>query len=276
MKKILKWTAILLGGLVVLTFLAGLVMYPIGLNKLQHSYSAIQIEALPVPTDAAAVDRGKHVAGMRACSKCHGDNLGGKLLSGDAFIGTLPAANLTAGEGGIGASYTDTDWVRAIRHGVKPDGRAAVFMNDYSTLSDQDLGDLIAYLKQIPPVDSQFPAAQYGPLIPVVFGSGLYPPAAEKMDHGAPRPADPAPGATREYGQYLSAICSECHGKSLAGKLEQWNQQDFIGAVQTGVRPDGQPLSKAHPQKAFAEMNDTELTALWLYFQSVRSQAAQK
>ena len=32
------------------------------------------------------------------------------------------------------------------------------------TVSDQDLGALIAYLKQVPPVDSDYPAMHVGPL----------------------------------------------------------------------------------------------------------------
>jgi cytochrome c553 len=226
MKKIMKWTGIVLGGLTVLIVLTGVVLYPIGMGKLTQTYPNIAVETIRIPTTADAVARGQHIAMIWACTRCHGEDLSGTLMMTDPIeglipiLGTIPAANLTSGKGGIGKSYTDADWVRAIRHGIKPDNRVEIFMSDYSTLSDQDLGDLIAYLKQIPPVDTDSFAADYGPIVPIAPAVGLFTPVAELIDHSAPRPADPAPGATQEYGQYLSAICAWCHGKSIANQLK--------------------------------------------------------
>ncbi|WP_229256438.1 hypothetical protein [Duganella lactea] len=43
------------------------------------------------------------------------------------------------------------DWVRTLRHGVKPDGRPVQFMpsEDYNRLSDADTASLILYLQQL-------------------------------------------------------------------------------------------------------------------------------
>ena len=82
--------------------------------------------------------------GFKCFSLC--PRLSGMLFTKDPILGTIPSSNLTPGKGGIGESYTNADWICAIRHGVKPDSRVEIFMDDYSTLSDQDLGDLIAYL----------------------------------------------------------------------------------------------------------------------------------
>lgn len=265
MKKLIKWTLIVVGGLVVLTALAGAALYPSGMQKLTRSYPNVPVETVNIPTGPDSVARGRHVAIIWACTKCHGENLSGKLLADDPLLGTIPASNLTAGKGGVAMSFSDTDWIRAIRHGVKPDGRVAILMNDYSTISDQDLGDLLAYLKQIPPVDAEFPALHVGPVTPLAPAFGFYTPAAETIDHTAPRPADPAPGASVEYGQYLSVLCSECHGASLANKLKDWNQDDFTRAMHTGILPDGKKIGPAMTSKTFTELNDTELTALWLY-----------
>ena len=270
MKKIMKWTGFVLGGLIGLSLLAGLALYPIGMKKLTRSYPNIPVEAVNIPTDPEVVARGKHIAIVWACTKCHGENLSGKLLAGDPFLGTIPASNLTSGKGGIARSYTDTDWIRAIRHGVKSNSQVEIFMYDfYSTMSDQDLGDLIAYLKQIPPVDSDYPAIRYGSIFPIAPAVGLFTPAAEQIDHAAPRPADPVPGATIEYGKYLSVLCAECHGQNLSSKLEKWTQDDFIRAVRTGVLPNGRQLPAAMSPKTFGEMNDMELAALWLYLRSL-------
>lgn len=277
MKKFLKWTGIVLAGLVGLALLAGLALYPSGMEKLTRSYPDIPVEAVHIPTDPDAVARGTHISVVWACTKCHGEKLSGMLLTDDPFLGTIPASNLTSGQGGVGRSYTDADWVRAIRHGVKPNSRVEVFMYDYySTMSDRDLGDLVAYLKQIPPVASNYPTARFGPIFAIAMAVGLFTPAAELIDHGAKRSADPAPGATIEYGKYLARLCVECHGDNLAAKLEKWNQEEFVRAVRTGVLPNGKQMSPAMPLKTYGEMNEMELAALWLYMQDAAPVASQK
>jgi mono/diheme cytochrome c family protein len=277
MKKFFKWTGIVLGGLIILMLLAGLVMYPIGMKKITRTYPNITVESVNIPTDADAITRGKHVSVIWACTKCHGEDLSGKLLTNDPIegsiptFGSIPATNLTSGNGGVGQFYTDADWVRAIRHDIKPNNQAAIYMY-VSTISDQDLGDLIAYLKQIPPVDSDLPAISYGPFIPILPALGIFTPAAELIDHSAPHPVDPAPDTTIEYGKYLSSICAECHGNGMANaiKSKNWKEEDFIRTFNTGVLPDGRQLGPTMSSKTFNEMNDTELAALWLYFMSVK------
>lgn len=266
MKKFLKWTGIAFGGLIGVALLAGIVLYPIGLEKLTRSYPHIAVETVKIPTDPDAVARGKHLAIIWACTRCHGEDLSGKLLSDDPILGTIAASNLTSGQGGIAQTYTAADWIRAIRHGVRPDSRAEIYMYDYySTLSDQDLGDLLAYLKQLPPVDAVYPAMRLGPIKPIARALGLLIPAAERIDHSAPRPAEPVPGATLEYGTYLSGLCTHCHSRNFGGKLSKWTQADFIRAIQTGVLPNGKRLGSTMSARTFSELNDLELTALWLY-----------
>jgi mono/diheme cytochrome c family protein len=271
MKKLLKWSGIVIGGLVGMALLAGVALYPSGMKKLTQSYPGIPVETVEISTDRDTVARGRHNTTVWACTKCHGLDLSGSLLANDPFLGTIPASNLTAGKGGIAGSYTDADWIRAIRHGVKPDGRIEIFMYDYYwTMSDQDLGDLVAFLKQIPPVDKEYPAMRFGSIFPIAPAVGLFTPAAERINHDAPRPAAPAPGATIEYGKYLSVICTECHGSNLPGKLESWSQEDFICAVRTGVQPGGRQLPAAMSPQTFSELNDMEVAALWLYFSAAR------
>jgi cytochrome c553 len=267
MKKFLRCSTIVFGGGIGLLLLAGLVLYVIGTRRLAQVYPNIPVETIKIPTDSEAVTRGKHIASVWLCTKCHGEELSGELLESDPFLGTLPATNLTSGEGGIGKSYTDLDWIRAIRHGVKPNSQMEIAMYDYYTLSDQDLSDLIAYLKQIPPVDASYPAPRMGLLMPLGSAVGLYTPAAARIDHAAPRPADAVPGATAEYGKYLSVLCTECHGTSVGAKLETWTQEDFFRMMETGVLPNGEQLGAGMP--LYGEMNEMELTALWLYYQSV-------
>ena len=273
MKKILKWTGIVLGGLLVLSALAGFVLYPIGMKKLTRTYPNVVVETVNIPTDAEAIARGEHIATIWSCTRCHGTDLSGTVMTNDPIegsiptLGAIPASNLTSGYDGIARSYTDADWIRAIRHGVKPNGHVEIFMYDYfSTMSDQDLGDLIAYLKQIPPIDSNRPAMRYGPILPIFPVIGMFTPAAELIDHSAPRRTDPVAGATKEYGRYLSAICAGCHGNSAGRNVAKWSQDDFVSTFHSGVLPDGRDFGPMMSSNTFSEMTDMELTALWLYF----------
>ncbi len=281
MKRFLIWGTAVFAGLIGLALLASAVLYSIGMEKLTRSYPNIPAETVNIPTDSDAVARGKHIATIWACTRCHGANLSGSLMTNDPIdgsfpiLGSIPASNLTSGKGGIAKSYTNADWVRAVRHGVKSGGRVEIFMYDYSAMSDRDLGDLIAYLKQIPPVDADYQAANYGPILPIVPAIGFFTPVAELIDHNAPRSIDPVPGATKEYGQYLSALCAGCHGTNLVAPLRgQWKQADFVRAVRTGVLPNGRQIGPAMPSSIYGEMNDNELTALWVYLQNAPSSQA--
>lgn len=267
MKKFFRCCTIVLGAGIGLLLLAGFVLYLIGMQKLTKSYPDIPVQAITIPGDEAAIARGKHIAITWSCTYCHGDDLSGTLVEDDSFLGTIPGPNLTSGEDGVGKSYTDIDWIRAIRHGVKPDGQVEIKMGNYYIMSDQDLGDLIAYIKQVPPVDSNLPKMHIGWILPLAPALGYEVPAAEQIDHNSARPADPTPDATVEYGSYLSTICMGCHSANLSSKLEGWSQEDFFRMMQTGALPDGRQVGSGMP--LYREMNDTELTALWLYFQSL-------
>lgn len=107
----------------------------------------------------AAIARGAHLEGVTFCTACHGEDLQGDLLFEAPGIATLYAPNLTAGRGGRGAVYDDVDWVRAIRHGVSPEGRGLMIMHSdaYNHLGAGDLAAVIAYIKSVPPVDNPLP-----------------------------------------------------------------------------------------------------------------------
>jgi hypothetical protein len=168
MKNFMKWTGIVLGGLIGQAVLAGVTLYPIGMKKLTRSYPGVPVEAVNIPTGADAIGRGRHITIVWVCTKCHGEDLSGMLLANDPFLGAIPASNLTAGKGGVAERHTDSDWIRAIRQCVKLNDQGEIFMYNYSTMSDQDLGGLIAYLKQIPTVDSRYPDMQLRPIVPIV------------------------------------------------------------------------------------------------------------
>jgi mono/diheme cytochrome c family protein len=289
-RKILKWIGVGLGGLAGLLVLVSTVLFLVGTAKLNKKYE-VPIEAVTVPTDAQAIERGKHFATIFLCTRCHTETLGGEVFYDIPGMLTIPTPNLTAGAGGVGAFYTDQDWVRAIRHGVDHDGRALFIMESkaFYYISNEDLGALIAYVESVPPVDNQLPEQSIELPGRLSMGAGMLPPfPADQIDHVGPRPTAPAPGVTAEYGQYLTHTCTECHGANLngapfgppgqqvptpnltpGGELGTWSKEDFIMTLRTGVTPGGHELSEEMPWKYYGQMTNDELSAVWIYVHSL-------
>jgi mono/diheme cytochrome c family protein len=290
LKKVLKWIGIITGGLVGLLVVVLVVLYIIGTAKVNKTYD-VPVETISIPTDAAALERGEHLATILICTRCHVENMAGKVDFAIPGMLTIPTPNLTTGTGGVGSFYTDADWVRAIRHGVGHDGRALFIMpsKSYYYLGDEDLGAIIAYLKSLPPVDNELPERRIELLGRLMDGAGMFPPdAVEQIDHTGPRPTAPEPGVTVAYGEYLARTCTECHGANLngipfgppgeevpspnltpGGKLAAWSEEDFFSTIRTGVTPEGHQLNIDMPWMYYARMSDEELRALWLYLQSL-------
>jgi len=271
MKKTIKWIGIVVGGLIGFLVLTIVVLGVVGGEQAKKSYD-IPIEEIFIPTTSEAIQRGEHLAVIFTCTKCHTANLSGEIGCWDAY-------------------HTDVNWIRAIRHGVGHDGRALLIMqsNTFHFLSDDDLGALIAYLKQLPPVDNNLSERRIELLGKLMMAAGLFPPpAVDKIDHTGPLPLSPEPGVSVAYGEYLSRTCTECHGADLngapfgppgqeipspnltpGGGLAKWSEEGFFTTMRTGMTPNLRPLSEDMPWKNFSQMTDDELKAIWLYLQSL-------
>lgn len=247
--------------------------------------------ALVVPSDSVSVAKGEHfVQAIGKCASCHGDDFAGKVVVDDAPIGRMYAANLTSGNGGIGKTYTDADYVRAIRHGIKKDGRPVLFMptDAYYYINDEDLANSIAYLKTVPAIDAVLPATRIGPVARALSLTTDFPliPAA-RIPHNAARPPKIVAGPTREYGDYLTTAgsCKSCHLEDLSGgvpiaknllsanltptAIGSWTEADFRKAMRIGIRPNGKVISAVMPWPYTRFMSDDEIHAMWLYIHSV-------
>lgn len=290
-KKIFQYSSIGFIGLLSLLMIALLVFSIYTSIHLKKTYS-IQVEKIAIPSDATAVARGQHIVESRGCTDCHGANMEGKVFIDDFPLGKVVATNLTGGKGGVQNINSDDDWARAIRHGVHRSGRPLVIMpsNEYNYMSDDDLGSVIAYLKQVPPVDNELPENNIGPLAKVLYPLGkldqLLP--VELIDHTANRPTAPVAEVSAEYGKYISVSCQGCHYSNMEGgpssvpgfppapsltrngNLAHWTEADFIRALRSGKTVDGKELNNAYmPWQNFGKMNDTELRAIWAYFQTL-------
>jgi mono/diheme cytochrome c family protein len=189
--------------------------------------------------------------------------------------------------------------VRAIRHGINPSGRALMIMHSdaYNRLGASDLAAIIAYVRSVPPVNKEVPATRAGALGRILLALGMldggaapmFP--AEVIDHGARIMDAPPADTTPEYGQYVVAIalCGICHGGDLRGgpPIEAdappgpdivsttapggWSEAQFVNTIRTGVTPFGHGLNvDVMPWKAYANMDDVELGAVWRYLNRLR------
>jgi len=291
--KVLKWIGIVVGALAGIIVIAAVVLTVLGNQRANRVYS-VEVDSFEVPTDEASVAEGERLFKAYACTDCHGANGAGdtEFIPAPPFV-VLGASNLTSGAGGIGSTYTDEDFIRSIRHGVGPDGRPLIVMPSeaYTSISDDDLGEIIAYVKTLDPVDTEEQPRTVGPLGALALLSGGVPLAADIIDHGADRPVDVPAEPADEFGEYLTEVCQVCHSTNLAGGpipgaepgdppatnltphedgLGSWTEEDFITAIRQGTRPDGTQIDAEYmPWPAFANFNDDELTAMWLYLQTV-------
>ena len=124
---------------------------------------ATSIPELDLPSALSArkpdAAHGKVVAMLGDCAGCHTAPQGDDYAGGVAFalpVGTLYSSNITPDpDHGIG-KYQFDDFVRLMRFGVAPDGRRvypAMPYTSYAKVSDEDLQDLFAYLRdQVAPV----------------------------------------------------------------------------------------------------------------------------
>jgi mono/diheme cytochrome c family protein len=292
MTKILKWIGIILGILLILVIMLAGTMFFIGGSKLTKTY-AIQPAAVEIPNDKNSIKRGAYLYAA-SCAGCHGDNLSGKTILDDPVIGYLPAPNLTSGQGGVNGSYSDTDFVRAIRHGVNPEGQGLLIMPSkaYWYFSGEDLEAIIAFIKTAPPVDNDPGVKALSALGKIMLAAGAFGEAisADVIDHDVPLPVAPERGATAAYGEYMvnTGDCATCHGADFAGAqspepgspfssnltpgsiLAIWAVEDFIETMRTGVTPYGRQLdSKFMPYEDYGRLTDEDLTAMFLYLQSL-------
>jgi mono/diheme cytochrome c family protein len=136
---------VLVGGVAVaITIVAGGVAFAF-LGSEWNTHRTVTIDVKPIMVVSAPLARGKYLFNSLGCADCHGADGAGKVMV---------APNITSGPGGGTAAYTDADWNRTIRHGVKPNGNPLFAMSsqDFTRLTDADAVAIIAYAKSLPPV----------------------------------------------------------------------------------------------------------------------------
>jgi cytochrome c5 len=280
------------------------------LDALRAEHAATAAEA---PTDAPAVDplaaldldaiaaersaaRGQHLVESRyGCVECHGVDFGGGVMIDDPAIGLLRGPNLTLGSGGRTAAWTAADWDRKVRHGVEPSGAGGWMpTDDFAGMSDQELADVITWIRSRPPVDSPYVPPALGPLGKVLVATGELTLPAERYAARTEHPGlPPATAATAEFGAHLAGICTGCHRAGLeggpipgappgwapaanltigpGGTFGTYSLETFDRLIRTGLRPDGDSVRAPMDlmAKYGAKMTPIEVEALFLHIKSL-------
>jgi mono/diheme cytochrome c family protein len=198
--------------------------------------------------------------------------------------------------------WSEADFVRAVRLGLRPDGEhyfPAFPYPSFTRITDSDLRDLWAYLRTLPPSaranrdhDLRFPFAWR---FLVTFWKWLF------FSPG-PFSADPARTPLLQRGAYLVEAlghCGECHtprnflggpkrDRALAGaakgpegdrianltpaKLKKWSDGELKSFLQTGLTPDGDVAAETMGEvirNTTAELTASDLAAVIAYLRAL-------
>ena len=249
--------------------------------------------------------RGLYLSKAAGCLGCHTEEkpdaqpyAGGRELQ--TPFGTFYGPNITPHpQAGIGR-WSEQDFVRALREGVRPDGAhyyPAFPYPSFTQINDQDLRDLWAYLRSLPQSGRASRPHELG--LPfrwrwLVGGwKWLF------FSPGPFRP-DPARSETVNRGAYLTNAlghCGECHtprnflggpkkGRRLAGAkvgeatatnltptgLKDVTDDYLREVLQSGLTPEGDILSEAMGEvvrNTTSQLTRQDLDALIAYLRSL-------
>ena len=296
----LRTTLKIVGALLATMIVVAVLVFTLAWRKTEASRETtytVNDPPLVMNSDADTLANGEHFFKTRGCADCHGENGAGQLVIDAGPVMQVIAPNITPN--GKVKGWSVDQIAAAIRHGVKADGHSVLFMpsSDFNNFSDDDTMALVAYVQALPPSENDPGAFNIGPLGRVLYWAGklpLFP--AENIDHSPKSRAAPTLAATAEYGKYIAQGCTGCHGQNYAGQhvpgtppefpdaanitpggaLKTWSEKEFVAAIRTGKRPDGSAINEFMPWRAFSHMSDTELSAIWLYLQTLPAVATTK
>jgi mono/diheme cytochrome c family protein len=281
MKTLVKWLAIGTGSVAVLLVLAVATLYAVSSYKLgkRHGVSAQELAVMP---DSSAIAHGARLATILGCNGCHGPDLEGRVMFNQRFMARVVAPNLTEVRG----VYSDLDFVKMLRHGVRPDGRSAIPAMpspSYTYLTDEDLAAIIAYVRSVPPSgEGDLPSTRLGLLVRFALVTGALSLPADVIDHSRP-PTTVDHEDLEGFGRYLSlAICTECHGNDVRGSggflttptlavSMAYTGAQFREFLRTGIAFGGRELAMMSPlaRDRYASFTDHEIDALHAYLRTL-------
>ena len=276
MKRLLHWIGIALASLVGLVIVAYVVAYVLSERILRRVYPVPTV-AISLPTDPAAIAEGRRLATVRGCfGGCHGKEAEGSVMFDQPMIARVVAPDLTAAV----RRYSDEQIAVIVRNGIRPDGRSVVIMpaETFGSMTDEDLGRIIAFLKSLPPVAGPGPSVSLGPLGRVGVAVGKFKTVAQLIDDAVPPPE--AANQEAAFGRYLArTVCAQCHGTDLRGTsnpdftspdlaiVAAYSPEAFAELMRTGVALGGRKLGIMGDwaRNNLSHLTDAEIAALYGY-----------
>jgi mono/diheme cytochrome c family protein len=264
-----------------------------GSERKLHRIVSVNVAPIALPTDQAALDRGAYLYKSRGCAECHGADGAGKVVIDDGGF-FVKAPHIAPGEGNVTANYKPEDWVRTIRHGVKPNGEPVFIMpsEDFNRLTDADVGAIVSFVRSLPAVAGTGMEFRVPLIVRFLYAAGMVKDAAEKIDHNLP-PAQPfASNDELAHGAYVAAACKGCHNEFLSGGLipgapPTWppaanltpgadsvlprypDAQALAVMFRSGKRPDGSAVSTVMPFGMLSQISDDDVNALYGFLKTV-------
>jgi len=278
-----RWRTSLIWGasMACIALLAGTALVYTSTERLLDRPYPVVTATIPAARAADAIARGRHLADITGCTDCHGADLRGRVFIDDGWWrGRYYASNLTL----KAQSYSDEDLARIVRTGVRPDGRGVVAMPafGYVRVSNDEMAEIIAFVRSLPAGGKAQPAHLIGPLDrwDLWVGRKLKPAvayvAAESMK------APPHRGAQHERARHLVGIvCTECHGGDLGGNgwdsgapaltvVRAYRREQLNTLLRTGVGADARQhgLMSKVARDRLHHLTDDEIAAIHDYLSS--------
>ncbi|MHB0774892.1 c-type cytochrome [Halomonas sp. WWR20] len=205
-----------------------------------HAQPASQ-ESDNAADQAALIEKGRYLATAADCTACHTMPDGGKPFAGGYNIisplGAIRATNITPStSAGIG-HYSEAQFARALRQGIRADGAhlyPAMPYTAYAQLTDEDVHALYTYFMHgVEPVDEQVTATElpfpYNIRTTMAVWNMLF------LDDGPFEP-DPSQSEQVNRGAYLvkgPAHCGTCH--TPRNMLMAEDESQFLGGSELGA-----------------------------------------
>ena len=263
--------------------------------------------AVPLPSRAPDLANGQEIFNVGGCSSCHAVpnqpdrlRLGGGLALGSPF-GTFYAPNISPDPAdGIGR-WSEADFVNAVMKGISPGGThyfPAFPYTSYHLAKVEDVRDLFAYLKTLPPVSGKVRDHDLPFPFNIRRNVGIW--KSLFMD-GKPFVADGAKSPQWNRGAYLVngfGHCAECHSpRNLLGGIitaqrfaggpnpegegwvpnitqkgiGEWSAKDIANLLKTGELPEGDSVGGAMTRviKNTSQLSDEDIAAMADYVKSL-------
>jgi mono/diheme cytochrome c family protein len=251
---------------------------------------------------------GKEMFFAGGCASCHAvpkqddpKKLGGGLGLKSPF-GTFYVPNISPDpKDGIGA-WSEAQFVTALTKGTSPEGEhyyPAFPYTSYQHIAVDDLRDLFAFLKTLPPVQGR--VRDHDLPFPFTIRRTLGVWKLLFLHRDAPFRSDPSKSAQWMRGAYLvngPGHCAECHsprnalgavienlrftgGESPDGqggvpnitqfKLKDWTAEDIAGTLEDGMTPDADRVggSMIEVMRNTSQMTPDDRLAIGVYIKSL-------